>query len=393
MAGYRPRDIIAFAQRQLKVSLVCLLLIIALSLVGHRAFQSFSALKPVKFAVCTGECHRDRQCVLDEGRGRMERGAGRDALSNLSQHHEQFVTATALGTTPQSIFFDATGAADQTFFYWVRAENGSNVSSLSQSDQGCAQRRKYRWTDSASESAARAAGKSGDGGEGLSRQSSVLGRTAFIHAHRRVRHLSLCDQRRLRRALDQSTARARETRARTRLFNTADDVFASPGVISNNIDGTYNWSASYGFGEQVTGRKSRSYVDAGYSNTLFWDGRATATFTDPHRRRRRAAKRRRVGKSGARTAGQRRLRWPTSIANWNDVAVRVTQSKPLALSPSVPAALNDWIDGRTYPELFEEAVGTPKSRPRASRWRSRLSSAPFFQIELVRSRRFSKSRR
>jgi cytochrome c peroxidase len=65
------------------------------------------------------------------------------------------------------------------------------------------------------------------------------------------------------------------------VFNTADDVFASPGVITNNADGTYSLSPVYGFHEQVTGRKSRSYIDAGFSNTLFWDGRATGTFTDP----------------------------------------------------------------------------------------------------------------
>ena len=64
-------------------------------------------------------------------------------------------------------------------------------------------------------------------------------------------------------------------------FGTADDVFASPGVISNNGDGTYSLSPTYGFHEQVTGRKSRSYIDAGFSNSLFWDGRATSTFSDP----------------------------------------------------------------------------------------------------------------
>src|SRR5688572_33266160 len=39
----RPAEVAAFAQRQLKVSLICLLAGIALLLVGHRAFQSFSA--------------------------------------------------------------------------------------------------------------------------------------------------------------------------------------------------------------------------------------------------------------------------------------------------------------------------------------------------------------
>src|SRR6476660_2165102 len=45
-------------------------------------------------------------------------------------------TATSLGTTVQASFFDSTAAAGQPFFYWVRAENGSVVSPLSQSDQG-----------------------------------------------------------------------------------------------------------------------------------------------------------------------------------------------------------------------------------------------------------------
>src|SRR6185503_10969128 len=36
----------------------------------------------------------------------------------------------------------------------------------------------------------------------------------------------------------------------------------------------------------------------------------------------------------------------------------VSVAKPLALSPSIPANLRQWIDGRTYPELFQEAIGT-----------------------------------
>ncbi len=139
-------------------------------------------------------------------------------------------------------------------------------------------------------------------------------------------------------------------------------MFASPGVISNNSDGTYNWSTTYGFREQVTGRKSRSYVDAGYSTLLFWDGRASSTFTDP------------IGggvvlANGAALESQV-LGPPVSSAEmahsgrtWNDVAVRVAQSNPLALSSSIPAALKNWMDGRSYPELFDEAFGTPEITP------------------------------
>lgn len=37
--------------------------------------------------------------------------------------------------------------------------------------------------------------------------------------------------------------------------------------------------------------------------------------------------------------------------------------KPLALASNVPAALNTWIGGRSYPELFEEVYGTPDVTP------------------------------
>src|ERR1044071_9338390 len=40
-----------------------------------------------------------------------------------------FAAATAIGTTAEGTFFDTTATSGQTFFYWVRAENGSTVSS------------------------------------------------------------------------------------------------------------------------------------------------------------------------------------------------------------------------------------------------------------------------
>ena len=64
-------------------------------------------------------------------------------------------------------------------------------------------------------------------------------------------------------------------------FGTADDVIGSPGVPLNAANGTYQWSANYGLNPQVTGRRSMSAINAGYPNTLFWDGRATGVFRDP----------------------------------------------------------------------------------------------------------------
>jgi cytochrome c peroxidase len=38
-------------------------------------------------------------------------------------------------------------------------------------------------------------------------------------------------------------------------------------------------------------------------------------------------------------------------------------ARPLALATNVPASLSTWINGRTYPQLFEEAFGTPEVTP------------------------------
>ncbi|MFY9622587.1 MAG: cytochrome c peroxidase [Pyrinomonadaceae bacterium] len=362
MKGWiRPTEVTAFAQRQLKVSLVCLLLGIALLLGGHRAFQSFSTSgQAISLSAPANVTATDNAYSMKVA---VEWNAVRGAtLYRIFRHTtNNSGTATALGTTPQSIFFDATGAANQAFFYWVRAENGSNTSSLSQSDQG-------------SRTGANIVGPIqplnpplAPAGNAVTAAKAYLGKALFwdeqLSSTRTVAcgtcHFATSGGSDARSIV--SSTRARNPGADA-IFNTADDVFASPGVISNNGDGTYNWSAAFGFGEQVTGRKSRSYVDAGYSNTLFWDGRATATFTDP------------IGggvllQNGAALESQV-LGPPVSAAemahvnrNWNEVAVRIAQSKPLALSPSVPTALNDWIDGRTYAQLFEEAFGTAEVTP------------------------------
>lgn len=48
---------------------------------------------------------------------------------------------------------------------------------------------------------------------------------------------------------------------------------------------------------------------------------------------------------------------------WLSAAGRVASSKPLALATDIPSSLTNWIDGRGYPELFQEAFGTPDVTP------------------------------
>lgn len=146
------------------------------------------------------------------------------------------------------------------------------------------------------------------------------------------------------------------------LFNTADDVLSSPGVPQSDASGAYTWSPLFGIGVQVTPRRTQSHIDAGYAPDLFWDGRAHATFLDP-------VTGDTVLFAGAALESQAAGPPVSSVEmghvgrNWNDVAARVAVSAPLVLAPYVPPTLAAWINGRTYPQLFAEAFGSPAVTP------------------------------
>jgi cytochrome c peroxidase len=270
-------------------------------------------------------------------------------------------TAIDLGTTVEGSFFDQTAIAGQTYFFWVRGETGNVVGPLSQAEQGT-----------------RANGVTVFGplpplnpppvppGNPVTAAKAFLGKTLFWDEQLSSTRTVACGSCHFATNGGSDARSSNSVRSRNPgadgIFNTADDVFASPGVPSNNSDGSYNWSATYGFAEQVTGRKSRSYIDAGYANLLFWDGRASGTFTDP-------ISGAVVLANGAALESQV-LGPPVSSAemahtvrDWTDVANRVAVSQPLALSPSVPAGLKDWIGGRSYPELFLEVFGPAEVTP------------------------------
>jgi cytochrome c peroxidase len=270
-------------------------------------------------------------------------------------------TATDVGTTVANFFFDSSATAGTNYFYWVRAENGSSVSPMSVAENGL-----------------RGVGTPGPGWPPLNpppvpaenpitAAKTFLGKTLFWEEQMSSTRTVACgtchfanhggsDSRSI-------IGSARATNPGPDLIaGTADDIVASPGVPSNNIGGSFVWDNTYGYREQVTGRKSRSYVDAGYGFALFWDGRALNAFTDP-------ISNTVTIPSGAALESQV-LGPPISSAemghqgrDWTQVAARIASVKPLALSPSVPAGLQTWIGGRSYPELFNEVYGTPDVTP------------------------------
>ena len=272
-------------------------------------------------------------------------------------------TATDIGISEANYYFDAAAAAGQNYYYWVRAENGASTSLLSTPDQGVrAVGVVYPGIFDPLEPPPTSAENP------ITASKAYLGKTLFWDEQMSSTRTVSCGtcHRPAAGGSDPRSAIAGTQKINPGpdgTFETLDDVFGSPGVPQNEIDGTYSWNALFGFKDQVTGRKSPTYLNAGYApNGLFWDGRATPEFRDP------------ISNSIliATNAGleSQSLGPPLSPGemshgnrNWTQVAARMQISKPLALASNVPAALNTWIGGRSYPELFEEVYGTPDVTP------------------------------
>ena len=341
------------------------LFVVFLFLVPMLAFYSDYLSSPIVRGQTSGTLAAPTGVIASDGSYSTKVGLTWDTIRGATSYRifrnatNDEATATSIGTTAAGAFFDTTATAGQTFFYWVRAENGSIVSNLSQSDTGL-----------------RGVGGNGAGalqpppapaGNPVTASKAFLGKALFWDEQLSSTRTVSCgtchfassggsDSRSIINSVRASHPGADNS------FGTADDVIGSPGVISSNSDGTYNWASAFGFKEQVTGRKAKSYVDAGYGNALFWDGRATGTFTDPM-----------TGavilQNGAALESQvigpmiNTSEMAHGGRNWLDVASRASVVKPMALSPAVPQALTEWIGGRSYPELFEETFGTSEVTP------------------------------
>lgn len=146
------------------------------------------------------------------------------------------------------------------------------------------------------------------------------------------------------------------------IFGNDDDVTGSPGVPQSNASGAYVPEPSFSIREQVTRRKSIPVLNAGFPRRLFWDGRAGETLRDPvsgvELIPRMAALETQVLAPPVNSVEMAHLG-----RDWPQVAAQIAAAPPLMLSPEVPGELATWIAGRSYPELFNEAFGTPEVTP------------------------------
>jgi len=274
-------------------------------------------------------------------------------------------SAASVGTTPSLLFFDSTALAGQTYYYWVRAETANGTSPLSTPDQGF-----------------RANGRTGAFdpvpplepprdpiGNPTTGAKIYLGKTLFWEeqlSSTRTVACGTCHRGRSGGSDPRSAAGSPVHPGFDGIFGTDDDVIGSPGVPLNRADGSYQWSPIFGLRPQVTGRKAQSAINAAYSVSsdagLLWDGKASHRFTDP-------LSGTVVLETGAALESQALLPILNTTemnhegATWADVVTRLSESKPLALSPSQPPALAAWIGSRGYPNLFAEAFGTPEITP------------------------------
>ncbi|HMT07133.1 MAG TPA: cytochrome c peroxidase [Pyrinomonadaceae bacterium] len=270
-------------------------------------------------------------------------------------------TGVSVGTTPANYWFDASATAAQAYFYWVRAENGANVSALSSGDGGM-----------------RAVGNNSPGppfpplnppfensNNPITAAKAYLGKTLFWDEQLSSTKTVSCG------TCHQPAAGGSDPRVGTNtrhpgpdnIFNTADDIFGSPGVVNNSAAGNYSPVTHFGMNPQVTNRKSPSYLNAGYTTDgIFWDGRASDVFRDP------ITNNIILGSFGG--LESQAVAPPLNTGemghvgrDWPAVVSRVSSSKPLALAHDIPAGLANWLDGRSYAQLFEEVFGTPDITP------------------------------
>lgn len=273
-------------------------------------------------------------------------------------------TAADIGTTVSNFFQDGGIPAGQTAFYWVRAENSSTVSDFSTPNQG---------------TRATPVGPPPPPGFPLNPPPPAplgnettatkiyLGKALFWDeqmSSTRTVSCGTCHHANNGGTDPRSAVLGDASRnpGLDGILGTNDDVRGSAGVPFTNPDGTYVNIPTYGLNAQVTGRKSVSHINSAYPQLLFWDGRATQQFRDPITNT--------IVLNGGAALESQAAGPPVSSAemahtgrDWNDVASRMAGSKPLALSPSIPVALNTWINGRTYSDLFLEAFGTAEVTP------------------------------
>ncbi|MGE3109741.1 MAG: cytochrome c peroxidase [Phycisphaerales bacterium] len=143
------------------------------------------------------------------------------------------------------------------------------------------------------------------------------------------------------------------------VFQTPDDVFASPGVIRQDATGNYAAGTPFDLRVQVTSRSAPSVIDAALNPLQFWDGRATGSFVNPQ-----------TGLVSIPVGGSLESQIvgpPVSDVemahvgrSWSQITAKLQDAAPLALATDVtPDMQSAILEHVSYPRLFQQAFGSP----------------------------------
>lgn len=140
-------------------------------------------------------------------------------------------------------------------------------------------------------------------------------------------------------------------------LGTPDDVLGSPGVFRCDTAGDYTPDATFDLSVQGTRRTAQAAIFGMYAPELFWDGRASSTFTDPE-----------TGQVSIPVGGGLESQAVGPILSdvemaheqrdWADVAAKLAAVRPLSLATDFPADLAAALESAgSYPALFAAAFG------------------------------------
>src|SRR6185369_10645247 len=97
----------------------------------------------------------------------------------------------------------------------------------------------------------------------------------------------------------------------------------------------------HGFGPNVTRRRAPTVINSGYHTNLSYDGSKTSL------------------ESLVAVPPLNTVEMSHAGRTWADVANKLTNATPLVFASNLPARLQNFIAGHSYPDLFQLAFGSP----------------------------------
>lgn len=148
------------------------------------------------------------------------------------------------------------------------------------------------------------------------------------------------------------------------IHGTADDIIGSAGIRALDQNGQQINDPLFGHDPQVTSRAAPSFFTSMFTDSNFWDGRATDEFTDPLDDQVTVIAQGGALESQAVGPILSSVEMAQTGRSWEDVVNKLEQVTPLSLATQIPADMQDVLaGGASYSELFAAAFSNSAITP------------------------------